>query len=388
MKRLACIIGLFALVFAMPASAAMVQSGEAYWMVEGQTAPENAYFAFGNIDISGTMERDLMAVGASVLVTGDIGEDAMLAGGSVDIWGNVGGDLRVAGGKVTIGGNVGGDILVFGGMVHIRPGVTVGGDVIACGGMTIISGDIKGNVRANAGTAVINAANVGGDVTIKADDSIQIGEALNVAGTLNYSLHKEVDIPEGAVIGGGVNYTKTEKLEPGPFAPEMERPTGAIIWGIVVMLIVKLLILLAAAFVAVFGYPKKSKELVDYAVSRFGWEMLRGFLVMVLAPVVIVFLLISVIGALLGAFAAIVYGMLYILATVFGGIILGAMVFKLFKRSKSLEVNWKSALVGILLMQLIKLIPIFGWLFCAVFALVAFGSLASLMYKAFWLKRA
>lgn len=376
------------LLVAAPVSAAEVKSGEEFYLTESENIEGNLYTAAGYVDIAGNVSGDVLTAGGSVIVTGEIGEDLMVVGGDVDLWGTVGGDLRVAGGNVLVGGDVGGDILAVGGMVMIRPNVTVGGDVIVAGGAVVVGGSIGGDVRAAAGDLMVGGS-IGGDVKVIYDESFKVIDATSIGGNLKYTGNKEIEIPEGAAIDGGVNYQAPKAREAvKAVAPKQaEKPTATIVIGIILWLMIKAIIISVVALAGVLAYRKRSQEMVDHAVKHFGWELLRGFLVFIFSPVVIMVLILSMVGSLLGAAVGLIYGLIYITAMAYSGVLLGAMIFKLLGRKKTYSVTWQSAVVGVFLIHLVKLIPILGWLFCAVFMLVALGTICDMTYHYYWVKR-
>lgn len=383
-------ISMLLLVAALPVSAAEVAAGEEYFLSEGQIIEGNLYTAAGYVDISGTVEGDLITVGGSVIITGEIQEDLIAAGGDVDIWGNVGGDLRVAGGNVMIGGDVGGDLLIAGGMVQIRPNVTVNGDVIMAGGAIVMAGSIQGDVKM-AGGDIVMVGGYNGDINVYYDESLEIREPTTIAGDFKYHGIKEIEIPTEVVIDGELMYVKPEIKAPEikNIIPDRKvEPWGVIITGLLLLIAIKVIITMVVALFGVLAFQKRSQELVEHAVKNFGWELLRGFLVFILAPVLIFMLLISMVGILAGAIVAMIYGIIYCVAMVYTGVILGALIFKLLSKKKSYTVTWQSALIGILVLQFIKLIPIVGWIFCIVLFLVSLGALVNRSYHYFWLKRA
>jgi hypothetical protein len=66
---------------------------------------------------------------------------------------------------------------------------------------------------------------------------------------------------------------------------------------------------------------------------------------------------------------------------------LGSLIWKLFSKKKEFHFNWKTVVVGIVLMSLIGLIPILGWAFCLVFGAAAFGGLWVVLSQMFFEKR-
>jgi len=373
---------------AMPVMAAETAVGESYYMPEAQAIEGNFYVAGGMVDLSGPVNGDLVAAGANLLMTGDVSGDVLVGGGTVELWGKTGGDVRLIGGQVRIGEDVGGEILAAGGFVQVRPNVTVQGDVIVAAGSPILAGNYKGKVLAAGGDVVLAGA-FEKDVVVYFDESFTISENTTIAGNLVYHGREAIEIPASVVIAGEVVFEKFEKKAPEmglPVRPDKEAK-GAIALGIVMMMLLKALITFIAALVGIFAWRKLSAELVEHSVKNFGIDLLRGFLVAILGPVLVLILLLTLLGAFFGGFAALLYGMMWLIAMVYSGVLLGAMVFKLFSRSKEYPVNWKSALVGILLLHLIRLIPVIGWIFCAVFVLTVWGSVACMGYYRFWVKR-
>ncbi|MDD4995623.1 MAG: hypothetical protein PHW53_04135 [Patescibacteria group bacterium] len=373
----------------MPVFAATVGSGETYWQGPEKTVSGNLYLSFGNIDISGKVDGDLVAVGGNILITGEVTGDILVAGGSIDIWGKVGGDVRAAGGKVFIANDVAGDVLAAGGMVQVRPNVKVGGDVIMAGTAVFATGNIAGNVRV-AGETVLVAGNIGGNVRTYSEEGPTISEPTRIAGNLEYSSFEAIEIPAGVEIVGETVFNKTSPQ--GPAVPrqierEVQKPILILILGIFLVYIIKVIFMIFAALFGVIAYPKKSKEFVDNTLGHFGRSFLIGLLFAVAAPVAIFLLMVSVLGTMLGMAAALLYGLFMMIACVYAGVILGALIFRIFKRSKAHEVNWVSALVGVVVLNAIRLIPIIGWIFCGVFVLAALGALAEMVYKQYWVNR-
>lgn len=374
---------------AMPAMAAETAVGESYFMPEAQAIEGNFYVAGGMVDLSGPVNGDLVAAGGNLLMTGDVSGDVLVGGGTVELWGKIGGDVRLVGGQVRIGEDVGGEILAAGGFVQVRPNVTVNGDVIIAAGSPILAGNYKGKVLAAGGDVVLAGA-FEKDVVVYFDESFTITENTTIAGNLVYHGREPIEIPSSAVIAGDVIFEKFEEKAPEMpgLAPRPDKEAkGVIALGVFMMMLLKALITFIAALVGISAWRKFSAELVEHSVKNFGIDLLRGFLVAILGPVLVLILFLTVLGAFFGGFAALLYGMMWLIAMVYAGVLLGAMIFKLFTRSKEYPVTWLSALVGILLLHLIGLIPIIGWLFCAVFILTVWGSVACMGYYRFWVKR-
>lgn len=317
------IIGFLVLgLIAVPifASAAQFKSGEQVNIGVGETVSDNLYTAGGTLNIAGNIEGDLSAAGGTVNILGAVSKDAAVAGGTIVINGNIGEDARVAGGTVTINGNVGGDLLVVGGNVVISAGSVIGGDLVVRGG------------------TVTNQAQVMGKTDV-------------------------VTGPEAK------DWKKDEKRAGAVFAG----------MGIAWWFIKTLSMLLAGLVIYVLLKPG-AQEVLNMALANFTKEIGRGFLVLVAAPVALVLLMVTVVGIPFSVFGFLIYAALNMIACVFGAIILGGAVAKYgFKKPETLTAG--IVFGGIVLYQVIRVVPVIGWLATFVFFLVGLGTLSRFLYS-------
>ncbi|MDE2292118.1 MAG: polymer-forming cytoskeletal protein [Elusimicrobia bacterium] len=106
-----------------------VRSGPVH-IAKGETLHEDLV-ASGPVDVEGTLDGDLVAMGSSVKVEGTVLGDVASMGGPVEVSGMVKGDVASLGGGVTLkdGAQVLGDVSLMGGTLDRAPGAVVKGDV-------------------------------------------------------------------------------------------------------------------------------------------------------------------------------------------------------------------------------------------------------------------
>ena len=376
MKKKALLFSAILLLIALPVSAAVLRASEEYSLSEGEVIEGDLYAVGGNITISGDVEGDLVAVGGSILINGSIGEDINVGGGAVDILATVGDDIRVVAGQVVIGEDVAGDIIAVGGVVHILSSVTASGDVVISAGKVIIDGEVVGNVRVYGGEVTINGK-VGGSVEVFVSDKFSLGERASIMGNLTYQAPDELELADSAIVSGEVIFkeSKLSKRNAKSFL-------GAFLG---VFFITKILMLITAGLLAVTFFRKFSQDLVERAVNNFTVELLRGFIVLIVVPVAVFLLIISVLGFFVGITSIIGYIFLIALSKIYAGIVLGSLLSKWIV--KKVLANWQWAIVGITLLQLIGLIPVFGWIVTFVLFLIALGSVSKITYERMWRSR-
>jgi hypothetical protein len=66
-------------------------------------------------------------------------------------------------------------------------------------------------------------------------------------------------------------------------------------------------------------------------------------------------------------------------AKIMAAIVAGAWLFQMFSKKKEISLDWKTALVGSLLISALSLVPIIGWLLCFLAYLLALGGAAGMI---------
>lgn len=382
MKKPLLLILIFSFLLSLPVSAALLEVEEEYSLGKNEIISGNLYVGSGNIIVSGTVQGDFVAGGGNILIDGRVVEDITVAGGSVNILGEVGDDIRAVGGQVVINENVGGDILVAGGNINILSGAAIKGDVIVAGGQIIINGVVNGDIKAAGGKIEINGT-VLGNVQAGVLNKLTIGKGAVINGNVSYDSPLKADIENGATIRGDVVFNKTQNPS---FVFDIRDAKRTALAFVGFLTLLKFLAVLGAGIIIVLVFKNKSRALVENSLSYFWQGLLRGLVVSIVAPVVILLLFISVIGLLFGVLGILILASFLILAKIFAGIILGGWIYKVFSKAKNIKVSWDSALIGIILLQFIGYIPIAGWIISLLFLLVGFGTVSHLSYKHFWLK--
>lgn len=361
------IIFAVALFVAIPvvAFAATIHGGESYTLPKDQTNDGSLYAGAGTLTIAGTVTGDLVIAGGQATISGDIKQDILIGAGTVDLSGTVGGDVRVAGGQISIDTNVPGDVLVAGGTVTLTTNSVVGGDVLMAGGSLAINGEVKGQIKA-AGGEIFIAGPVGGNVDL-IGKTIKLESTAKLAGDFSYQSPEQATIADGATIAGKTTFTKRNFDTWGRFSFGL--------FGItIISWIIGLVTLLAAAIVFVVAVKRFTGKVVEHSLKAFWQRLLLGLVLLVVTPFVIGILFVSVIGSMLGVILTGIYLVYLMLAAVYGAIVAGSWIFRLAQKG-TVRYDWVSAIIGVVVLQLLNLVPVIGWIFTFAFFLVALGSL-------------
>lgn len=327
------------------------------------------YYAFGNtVEILGTVNSDLIIFAGTAVIKGLVKGDVLAFGGSLKINGEVDGNVRVAGGEIEINGKIGKNVLGAGGYLITGPESEINGNLTFAFGSVKIDGLIQGKVDGAGGNLVFNNE-VKGDVNLKTgeDGVIVLMPKANFAKDFYYRAPNKVIFKEGAKINGATHFQPLEVL-PKKFIAK------AYLFG----KIIALFSLLIIGLVLISLGQKKVHETVEFMlqnpVKSLGW----GIIYLIITPVLIFFLLITIIGLPLGLIALTLYLILLYLGQVLVSLIIGRTVLKYFKANlQPLLV----LIIGLVIYEIIVSLPIFGWFLKLVGIIWALGAMIEVMKK-------
>ncbi|MGH2943973.1 MAG: hypothetical protein ACRDLN_14495 [Solirubrobacteraceae bacterium] len=244
-----------------------------------------------------------------------------------DVEGNADGDRIVLVGSVLVDRDeTAGDIVVFDGDVTIRGAVD--GDVVVFDGDVAIRGNVRGNVVTFAGRALL-------------------GRRGRVDGDLVYGDKAPLRAP-GSVVDG-----KVEKVNFGDLSI-----IGAI--GIWIAMTVSFLVL---GLILLFLAPKAGEAIARTAKARAPIAGLVGLLAFFLIPIIAVVAFVTVIGLPLGFILLFAIVPLYAIAYLATALVAGRLILK--------KATVLAFVVGLVILQLLTLIPIAGGI--VGFLAMAFG---------------
>lgn len=361
---------------------ATMKAGEEVFVKKGNNIEDNLYVAGGNISINGIVFGDLYALGGNILISENVTEDITVVGGSITILGDSGGDIRVVGGNVLIAGDVKGELIVTGGALTISSDVSVGKDLVVAGGQVSIDGDVAGDVQIAGGVVTING-HIKGNVKAKIDDKLTIGDGAVIDGNLEYSARNAdaLKLNEGAVIKGKTVYKKIDGVV------DANKTKNFIFAAIGAFVLFKLISFIVVALILVWLFKNFSNSVVKGVVQNPLQMLGRGFVVLVVAPIAAILLFVTLFGAPLGFMVILSYGLLLLISGIYAGVVVGAWVSQVIRKSDKTVITWKNVVGGIVLLTVVKFVPLIGWIIGLFVFLVTIGSIANIVYKKLWGER-
>lgn len=332
----------------------------------------NPNFRFGEtVIISEDLSGDTYVAGGIVRIEGTIDGDLLVAGGDVTINGDVTQDLRVLGGTIKLNGTVEQNLSVVGGEVFFGPYSKVNGSLVGGGGNSDLNGSIMGGTWFGSGNMTL-AGDHGDQVNLWVG-SAQLLPSANIEGDLNVQMDSQgVLNDKDANITGKKN---VQVIEPDQKMvrdqQKMESAVGAFNLG---AKLVGLLMALVAGSVFLYLLPKLmtdlSASIAKDPIGSIGW----GFVRLVMMPIAIILLMVTVIGLPLGFLILLSYLASLVVANWIGALAVGEFVYKKYKFTW-MKGSYRQYAVGLILVALVGIIPVFGGLTKFVLFLMGMGAI-------------
>lgn len=315
------------------------------------------------VDIEGTVNGDVYAAGGTVLVNGVINGDILAAGGQVTIKGTAT-NIRVTGGQVLIDGRVNGNVGVAGGTVTLGSASSVAGGLVGVGGQMNLLGPIGRTVYV-AGGQVIFENIVGSDVSA-AVGSLTLTSTARVNGNLWYTSQAKGNLESGSHISGKVTYVpspQNKKPSPVPVAVFAASKVLGSLYSLIFGFVAGLLLLSLM--------PVYTKRATDIIVAKTWMSLGLGILAWAVTPFAFVIFAITLIGIPFAILLIIAMVILSYIGRILATIVIGMWFFgRIGQRAGYLWV----LLVGLIIYEIISLIPIVGGLFSLVVTFIGLGA--------------
>jgi len=374
-KKISWLLVIVAAIILLPTAAFAfeVKKGNNIYIGENETVTGNLYAAGVNVIIDGKVAGDVFCAGQSVTINGEVAGDLFCAGSSIAINGKVGGSIRAAASELSISGQVERSALAVASNINLREGGKIGWSFLGAAANFTAYGPIGGDLQFGGASLVINNE-VGGNArfygeTAKKQKSeapaLTLLPKAVINGSLTYSDTIQADLKDGAQVKG-------QTIKQAPKIKEFKavaRKKSAAFWPFSLFALLTTVILgLALVRLNSDAVETVTDNILERPWATLGW----GLMLLILTPIVIVLLLITLVGIPLAALAGLAFAIYLILTKVTFGIALGRII--------NDKLNWKlslywSAAIGIIITDLIVLIPIIGWAVGVFVVLWGYGAL-------------
>ena len=359
---------LFAALFLLPLQGVfantVVRSGDTVTLASNQSIDGSFYVVGGTVALSGKVVGDTTVIGGNVTVGGEVTEDLAILAGTVNLQSPMAEDVRIVAGQVTITENIKGNLVVVAGKLTISSKATIDGDVLFYGGELVSEGAIGGKLLGSADSVRVDGAVKGGiDMSAR---TLTLGEQANITGDVKYASESDLTRAPGAVVEGTV-------VKNAPVVAQESRVVTAR------QIAVAFLISLFATLSFYLVFRRMIESFAGAVRSGLLVKTVVGFIFVFMAPLLIIILLVSVLGALVGLVALGLFILLLTLTLPLMAVTAGSLIASWVDAKSRITVPY--LLLGAITIHVCLLLPIFGvaivlWLFLA-----TIGSLVDQLYR-------
>lgn len=413
---------LMAFGLAGPAGATDFREGETLVVPAGEVIDDDLFLTGTRIEMNGTVKGDLFAFGQEIVVNGPVEGSLVAAGQLLTVNGEVAGSLYATGFALTIGpeASVGRNAYFGGFSLAAEKGSAAGRSLYAGGYQAILSGEIADDVAVGVAALELNGK-VGGNVEADVAEpdpgfsqsapfmggflpggvkmvapGLRVGSDAEIGGDLQYTSPVEQDVPGGAAGGSVVHSTPVPGAQPGQ--PDNVRVRFGLGSGIARRIGEFIALLIVGGLLLRFWpniVQRVSAKAQERPLPSAGWGCLATLIFAVGVPVVaIAIFLVALLGGLvtfgdlfgdilgLGGttLALAVTGFLFVLSLVTKAIVAfwgGQLILtRLAPQTQTgRRANFWALAAGALIYEILRLIPVLGWLLAVIVTLVGLGAI-------------
>jgi len=340
MVRTTAMLGCLLFSFTTSALAAEFRTGNLVSIGPDEVIDDDLFVAGSDILVAGKVTGDIFAAGRSVKVTGPVGGSVMAAGSEVVISGEVEGSVRAAGQTVTVSGSVGRNVAVAGGVLALEEAARVARDLHAAGNSARVDGDVSGRASIASQAAMIGGK-VGQDCYFEGEQ-LSLTPTAEIAGTLLHRSRQKPEIASGARVLGPI-----QALAPHEAKPARPRRGWDVLFALAVFVF---------GVVGLAAFPRVFTAAANALHTRWWWNLVLGFLALVVPPLAAIIVCITIIGLPIGLLALFLWGIGIVAAGVPVGIFGGRLLTGRGRRVSP----YLALLIGLLALTLLGFVPYLG----------------------------
>lgn len=328
------------------------------------------YFAGGDtVTVLGTVNGDAYVAGGTVTFDGTINGDIIVGGGTVTINGTAQ-NVRVAGGTITINGTIERNLTALGGTITLGENAKLTGSIVTAGGTITLLAPVGKGATIAGGTVTISNT-IGGDVYAGVGQMTLQPQA-KINGNLNYTSDQKLQIIEGATVSGKISQTIPEKKQREQKEDVQKKTFLGLAGAALFFKLINMASMLILGLILIALAPVYVKR-VAHGIANRPWLSLGvGVVALLLAPIIFIALLLTVIGIPLAFIFIVLFGILAYFAKLFVMYLIGEKIGT--SINPRLHMAW-FFIIGLIVYEVVVLIPILGWLIDLAALLFGLGSL-------------
>lgn len=352
----------------------MNRMSDTHVLAEGDTIDGPGFFSGDVVQIDGTVNGTTFAAGQSIQVNGTINGSLFAAGQTVIINGEVTGNIYGAGQTITMNGQNEQDGFLAGATITVGQDAQIGRDLFMTGSTLVQSGTLARHLF-GAGQQFTLDGSVGGDTNFDVEQ-LTLEDSATIEGDLNYTSPNEATIHPDATINGQTDFQRRSQENRRPAPPTTSERVIATLLGILWSLLSALLVWLLFKLWRSDFWMNTIPPIAAVPLKTMGF----GLLALLVTPLAVVLLMITVIGIPLALILAALYAIFLYLSKIVVAVFIGSWLASRFHWENLHREIWL-VLIGLVILELLDLIPFVGGLVGLLVAITGLGALILSHYR-------
>ncbi len=343
-----CLLLVSLFTFVGVANAQSIKAGDTINVAVGETINSILFAGGNNVDIAGTVNGDIYCAGQTVNISGTVNGDVFCAGQTVTVSGTVNGSVRLAGQSITLSGTISNSATIGTQSLTIDKSGVIGRDLLGGSKTATINGTVTRDLTMGTATLAVNGT-IGRDINGQID-TLNVGSAGSIAGSVNYTGTNDPSISSGGKIIGAVTRTEPKVDQQVQISPEAAIGMAISSFAFIFISSIIFALVIAAMF------PKILEDSAAETIKSPVKTVLTGLVAMVVAPISIIALFMTMVGATVGVFVMLAWFIAILISGSFAGYLLGKIIMR--KSKKPLLIM----LVGVGITTVAFLIPVLNFI--------------------------
>ena len=354
-------------------------------------------FLTGNtIRFDGKVRGDFYAACNELVLSDTIEGNLTIACKSIQSLGFIGRSFIGFAYSISSNAPVGRNFTGFARQIVVGPDVIIGMDANLFAGNVVFQGDVKGGVKIHADNATFSGK-VAGDLQFEGD-SLTISPDAVIGGDLIYCSPEKAEIGRPASIAGQIKWTPCErdkKEDKGTSFGKVFMWLASHRGYFLSLTLFSLIFFIFAAipfpsFLAAIGlsitfllsgnifilFSKNLSRKTELVLSKKMFPSMGvGFVVLLLSPIATIVLLLTIFAAPLGAILILTLGVACFAGCVYAALFIGRKICRLLKIGSRSTTGYLCYSIGIVIVLMLSLIPIFGYVLMMLVTMMGLGGL-------------
>jgi cytoskeletal protein CcmA (bactofilin family) len=349
-----------------------IRTGQKIEISSDDILKNNTYIIGENVVLSASTTADVVIIANQVQILGEIKGDVFVIANKFVQSGVIHGDIRGAVVEFESRGAVFGDTAIISNRATFSD-QSVNKEILLLVNRLDLYSSVDYFYKFYAREVnIFGLINSSGEITAERVSFLS-GSKLN--SSMSYYSPNRAYVDSGSNISGSLNYNQIESLNQSNLAKRF--------WLTIInfFVILKFVANLILVFFFVYVFRVLSVSVIKESNNLWWKNLLKGALVLMATPIIILIAFISLLAAPMGVIILLLFLILLVIMTPLASIYTGQLIFSSFHKQNDKEISFLSSVIGLLVITFISFVPYLGIIIEWMLIMIVVGGIFSVFIK-------